>query len=66
MTTLTVLRHSGRDNTEWRVLYEGQDSPKAHLVYEHAARNMRQGAVRKLVDGTVASEQWAPRLRTRW
>jgi len=66
MTILTVQRHSGRDNTNWRVLYEGSDSAKAHMVYEHTARNLRQGAVRKLVDGTVASEQWAPRLRTHW
>lgn len=66
MTTLTVERHSGRANGAWRVLYNGTDSAKAHAVYERESIALRQGSVRKLVDGIVASSTGAPNLRTRW
>lgn len=64
--TWIVERHSGRDNSKWRILYQGWDDIKAHDIYAETVNKLRQGAVRLSRGNKVIKETSAPRLRTRW
>lgn len=61
-----VTRLSGRVGSKERVLYQGDDSARAHTVYEREAIALRCGEVRKYVGGTLASSQRGYNLRSKW
>lgn len=61
-----VTRLSGRRDQVERVLYEGGDGQKAHVIYEREAIALRQGEVRKYIGGTLACSQRGYTLRTKW
>lgn len=62
----TVKRHSGRNGTDWRILFSGSKD-KAERRYKSESERMRQGGVlMEDADGHVVSQCYAPRLRTRW
>lgn len=61
-----VQRHGGNTSHSWRLVKATDDGDTARQVYEDIALTLRQGAVRLLIDGTVANQTAAPRVRTRW
>ena len=61
-----VDRHSGRTGGMWRVLLRTDDEGRARQRYADTAKALRQGTIRPLVDGQLASSTSAPRLRSRW
>lgn len=61
-----VDRHSGRTAGIWRVLLRTEDEAQARQRYADTAKALRQGTVRLMVDGQLASSTSAPRLRSRW
>lgn len=67
MEPYQVIRHSGRSQAKWRVVYEGDDWQAAFAKYERIALDLRQGAVRFICScGDVLKSTSAPRLRSRW
>jgi hypothetical protein len=61
-----VMRHSGRSNTEFRVLLDTDNEQKAKALWKKRSDELRQGIVRLVKDGTIIYDSVAPRLRTRW
>lgn len=66
MKSYQIMRHSGRNGTEFRCVLDTDDAEKARLKYEEISIGLRQGAVRFVRHGTIANCTSAPRLRTRW
>lgn len=64
--TYTVERHGGRSDHVWRLVKRTEDGNVARQLYEDIALTLRQGGVRLVIDGTIANQTNAPRLRTRW
>lgn len=61
-----VVRHSGRNGSEWRQRFVGSE-PVARSLYLKLATDLRQGGVRLINPaGEIADAVWAPRLRSRW
>jgi hypothetical protein len=61
-----VLRHSGRGDGYWRVLYHGNQE-KARQRYDIERTLLRQGGLQLVrPDEETEVQTWAPRLRTRW
>ena len=61
-----IMRHSGRNGTEFCTVLDTDDAEKARLKYEDISRALRQGAVRFIRHGTIANSTSAPRLRSKW
>jgi hypothetical protein len=69
--TLTVLRHGGRSNDRWRIVYQGKEADEAQRVFDFHKQTMRQGGVRLIRfygpgEEPILREYHAPTLRTRW
>lgn len=63
----SVLRHSGRINTELRIVFEGTEE-KARTKYQKISTDLRQGEVILLApNGRVEGRDWTPRRKkTNW
>lgn len=61
-----VMRHSGRRDGEWRLIYEGAED-QARYTFSRSVDRLRQGGLRLVSPrGEIAVQQWGPALRTRW
>ena len=57
-----VMRHSGRAQPAWRVLYETNNPFKARIRFKKYAALIRRGKIELRKNDEVVAYQWAPHL----
>ncbi len=63
--TYLIFRHSGRNNSPWKIIYSSNDKQLAKEKFDKEKILLRQGGL-KIIGPDIEEGIWAPRLRTKW